>query len=196
MKLCVFQGTFNPIHNSHIRIAEYAYKHKNFDKILFIPAARPPHKAYIPDMSIHRYNMVKLVTDSYPEFDISDIEYRFKDKSYTFNTISELYKSMSLEGKINFLIGTDAFRKIESWYRSDELKDLLNFIIFIRENNFLESDFLSFKEKGYSFEFMPLDFQDISSTEIREKIKNQIPISGLTDIRVEEYIKENGLYKD
>ena len=132
MKLCVFQGTFNPIHNSHIRIAEYAYKHKNFDKILFIPAARPPHKAYIPDMSIHRYNMVKLVTDSYPEFDISDIEYRFKDKSYTFNTISELYKSMPVEGKINFLIGTDAFRKIESWYRSDELKDLLNFIIFLK----------------------------------------------------------------
>ncbi len=196
MKLCVFQGTFNPIHNAHIRVAKFAYNHKDFDKILFIPAAKPPHKAYNPNLSLHRYNMVKLAIEKYNEFDISDIEFKLQGKSYTYNTICELYKLYPIEEKINFLIGTDAFREIEFWYRTDDLKKLVKFIIFIRDSEFSEKEFSELKEKGYNFEFMPLEFADISSTDIRNRIKENKPVTGLIDNKVEEYIKENGLYKD
>lgn len=196
MKLCVFQGTFNPIHNAHIQVAEYAYKNLDVDKILFIPAAKPPHKEYNPEMSVHRLNMVKLAVHDYPEFEVSDIEYKLEGKSYTYNTICELYKKYDIEGRIKFLIGTDAFQYIESWYRADELKELLDFRVFIREDDFEEKRFEYLREKGYVFEFMPLEFLDISSTEIRTRLKQYLPLKDLIDTKVEEYIRKNELYKD
>lgn len=196
MRLCVFQGTFNPVHNAHIKAAKYAHDKAGFEKILFIPAANPPHKEVNPELSQHRLNMVKAAIEDYPEFEVSDIEYKLNGKSYTYNTICELYKKYDIDGKINFLIGTDAFRNIESWYKTDELKKLVDFIVFIRENNFGENDFEYLRAKGYNFEFMPLDFLDISSTEIRERIKNNQDVNHLIDKKTEEYIKENGLYKD
>ena len=114
MKLCVFQGTFNPIHRAHLQVADYVSKNYDFDKILFIPAFKPPHKDYDPKMSFHRFNMVKLAAQGKLNFDVSDIEFRSDNKSYTYNTIRELYKIYDIEGKINFIIGTDAFEKIES----------------------------------------------------------------------------------
>ena len=140
--------------------------------------------------------MVKLAIQNYPEFEVSDIEYHLEGKSYTFNTICELYKQYNIDGKINFLIGTDAFRKIESWYKTDELKTLVDFIVFVRENNFKEDGLDYLKNKGYNFKLMPLEFLDISSSEIREKIKEQKSVKNLIDTKVEEYIKENELYKN
>ena len=106
-------------------------------------------------MSEHRLNIVKAAISDFPEFEVSDIEYKLEGKSYTCNTIVELYKRNKIDGKINFLIGTDAFRKIESWYRTDDLKKLVDFVVFIRENNF-ESDELEYlRSKGYNFKFMP-----------------------------------------
>lgn len=196
MKLCVFQGTFNPIHNAHIQVAKFAHDKKGFEKILFIPAAKPPHKDFAPALSKHRLNMVTRAIEDYPEFEVSDIEYKLDGKSYTYNTICELYKQYQIDGKIKFLIGTDAFEKIESWYKIDKLKELVDFVVFIRENDFNEKDYEYLKGKGFNFEFMPLDFLDISSTEIREKIKHNQSVEGLINRKTEEYIKQNGLYKD
>lgn len=196
MKLCVFQGTFNPIHNAHLGAAKYIIEKLHYDKVIFIPAFRPPHKDYKENYSIHRLNMVKLALEGNPHFIVSDIEFKRCDTSYTYMTICELYKSFAVEGKIKFIIGTDAFKRIESWYNADELKKLVDFIVFIRENNFNPEEFINLKEKGYSFEFMPMEFNDISSTEIRERIKDGRSVTGLVPEKVEEYIKENELYKD
>lgn len=68
MKLCVFQGTFNPIHKAHLKMAEYVINNYGFDKILFIPACKPPHKEYDDNLCIHRLNMVKLATQYNPAF--------------------------------------------------------------------------------------------------------------------------------
>lgn len=72
MKLCIFAGTFNPIHRAHLKMAELALEEYGFDKILFIPAYNPPHKDV--ELSEHRYNMVKLAIQNNPKFEISDIE--------------------------------------------------------------------------------------------------------------------------
>lgn len=198
MKLCVFQGTFNPIHNAHLRIANYVISKYDFDKILFIPAYKPPHKDYETNFSNHRLNMVKLaISDACNnKYEVSDIEYKREGKSYTYLTICELYKQYDIFEKIHFIIGTDAFKEIESWYESDKLKKLVTFIVFKREYNFSELEYNNLKNKGYDFCVEDLSFEDISSTQLREKIINGEKIDNLVSKRVKEYISENGLYEN
>lgn len=114
--------------------------------------------------------MVKLAAAGNPKFDVSDIEYQSEGKSYTYNTIRKLYESCPVEGKISFIIGSDAFEEIDSWYKAEKLKELVDFIVFERTD-------------------------DISSSGLREKIKNNMPVNGVVTKEVECYIKEHGLYK-
>lgn len=192
--MCVFAGTFNPIHNAHLKLAEYVLEKFGFEKILFIPSCIPPHKNCDKNLCTHRLNMVKLAVEKNPRFEVSDIEYKLDGKSYTYLTIVELYKRYKIDGKINFIIGTDAFEKIESWYETEKLKNILDFIVFLRENNSVNLDYL--KEKGYNFTFADMPFVDISSTELRERIAKGKDIKGLVTKEVEDYIIKNGLYKD
>lgn len=194
MKLCIFSGTFNPIHRAHLKMAEYVLENFGFDKIIFIPAYKPPHKDYDTNMCTHRFNMVRLAIEYNPYFEISDIEYQHEGKSYSYLTALQLKKQYCTEGKINFIIGTDAFEKIESWYEAEKFKDLVDFIVFVRENKTVNFDDL--KDKGYSFEIARMPFIDISSTELRQRIKEGKSISNLVTEEVEEYIYKNGLYRN
>ena len=196
MKICVFQGTFNPIHNAHLKMAEFILENYGFEKIIFIPAAKPPHKDYDLQNAVHRLNMVKLAAHYNPQFEVSDIEFKLKGKSYSYLTALELYKQYNIDGKINFIIGTDAFEKIESWYKTDEFKKLVDFIVFVRENNFTPERFQHLKNKGYNFQFASLPFEDISSTEIREKIAAGNLPDNLIPKAVEEYIRKHELYQN
>ena len=73
MKICVFPGTFNPIHLAHLRMAQFAVQKFGFDKVIFIPAFIPPHKQIDSNLATHRYNMVKLAVQNNLRFGISDI---------------------------------------------------------------------------------------------------------------------------
>lgn len=190
MKLCVFQGTFNPIHKVHLKMAEFVLTNYNFNKILFIPAYKPPHKDYDPALSMHRLNMVKLATQSNPKFEVCDIEFQSNRISYTYYTILELYKIYDVDGKINFIIGTDAFKNIDKWYEADKLKELINFIVFKRENELDDLRYKELKSKGYNFTFAQMDFEDVSSTIIRKNLSDKYVTK-----EVMRYIEENGLYK-
>lgn len=196
MKLCVFQGTFNPIHNAHLKMANFVLKNYDFDKIVFIPAYRPPHKNYDIALTPHRMEMVKLATLVNPKFKVSDIEYQNERNSYTYLTILELYKRYDIEGKINFIIGTDAFKKIDTWYEADKLKELVDFIVFVRENEPDTQKYAELKAKGYNFTFAKMDFEDISSTNIRQNIKLGKDISKYVTNNVKGYIETYGLYKN
>ena len=148
MRLCVFQGTFNPIHKVHLEVAKFAKEYYNFERILFIPAYIPPHKSVDKNLALHRFNMVKLAISEYNGFDISDIEYKREGNSYTYNTILELRKAYNItDEKINFLIGTDAFIKINTWYKTDKLKELVHFIVFKRTNEFNKDDFNELRDR-------------------------------------------------
>lgn len=196
MKLCVFQGTFNPIHLAHLRVAKYIIKKYDFDKLLFIPAYNPPHKNVDCSLAQHRFNMVKLAISGEEKFEVSDIEFKRQGKSFTYLTICELYKLFPIDGKINFLIGTDAFQHIESWYEADNLKKIVKFIVFVREDNFEISKYDYLRKKGYDFDFESLSYEDISSTELRVMVKNNQNIDGFVTEEVKDYIKENELYKN
>lgn len=194
MTICLYQGTFNPIHKIHLEIAKFAKEYYAFDKIIFIPAYIPPHKSLDKTLASHRFNMVKLAIQNIPFLNISDIEYKTKGNSYTYNTIVKIKEDLNIQDRINFIIGTDAFEKIETWYNTDKLKDLVHFIIFPRTNNFDKSMFNHLKNKGYDFEFAPMQYQDVSSTKIRNNLKHGESIKNLEIPQVMEYIKKHELY--
>lgn len=196
MKICLFCGTFNPIHNAHLRIAQHVLNEYGFEKIIFIPTYLAPHKDVYGSSAVARFNMVKLAISDNNHFEISDIEFQSDDKSYTYNTISKLNDTYLNTEKWPFIIGTDAFLQIRNWYRSDELKRMLKFIVFSRENILNSAYFEKLKSDGYDFEFTNLDFCDISSTDIRNRVQNGDNISEFVPDCVKDYIYEHGLYRE
>ena len=180
MKICIFPGTFNPIHEAHLKVAEFALTHYGFDKVIFIPSYIPPHKELNKNLAKHRFNMVKLATENNPRFEVSDIEFNSEGKSYSLITVKEIIKQYNIKDKLNFIIGTDAFDKIDTWYKADELRKLVHFIVFPRGIN------VSAKAL-WDYEIAPLEFMDISSTQIRKTHNDTIE-------EVKDYIEKNDLY--
>lgn len=181
MSICIFPGTFNPIHDGHLKMAEYALDKYNFDKIIFIPAYLPPHKEIDKELAKHRFEMVKLAISNNPKFEISDIEYQSEGKSYSLITVQKIIEQYDIKSRLNFIIGTDAFAKIDSWYKAEDLKKLVHFIVFPRRGDSIEHI------KNWDYELTEMDYIDISSTKIRNGENNAI-------IDVEGYIKQNDLY--
>ena len=181
MSICIFPGTFNPIHNGHLKMAEYVLERYDFEKIVFIPAYLPPHKEVEPELAKHRYNMVKLAIEENPRFEISDIEYLSEGKSYSLITVQKIIEQYCIKGRLNFIIGTDAFAKIDTWYKAEELKKLVHFIVFPRRGDIIEN------KEDWDYEITNMELVDISSTEIRNGAKS--------NTKVEGYIRDHGLYK-
>lgn len=195
MKLCVFQGTFNPIHNVHLAMANYIKNNFGYDTILFIPAYKPPHKEFDDDMATHRFEMVKLAIEGEAAFNISNIEYQNERFSYTFLTIEELYKRYRVEGRIGFIIGTDAFYDIESWYETEKIKRLVDFIVFSREDKLNVDRLFRLENKGYNFKMANMEFINLSSSILRAMFKKGKPVGNLIPRKVLEYINKNELYR-
>lgn len=196
MKLCVFQGTFNPIHNAHLAMARYVKNSYDFDTILFIPAYKPPHKEFDDELANHRFQMVKLAVSGENSFGISNIEFQNERFSYTYLTIQELYKRYRVDGKIGFIIGDDAFREIDTWYETNKLKELVEFIVFPRRQEIDKDRMVLLKHKGYNFTITNMKPIEISSTALRGKLAARHPIGAYVPQVVLEYINKNGLYKD
>lgn len=180
MAICIFPGTFNPIHEAHLRMADFALQNYGFEKIIFIPAYIPPHKEISANLAEHRYRMVELATSKNPKFEVSDIEYKRDANSYSLITVKKIIEQYNIKGKVNFLIGTDAFEKINSWYKADELKNLVHFIVFPRGVKLSD-------KSDWDFEMAPMDFLDVSSTDIRKNKNDNIK-------EVKDYIDKNDLY--
>ncbi len=198
MSVCIYPGSFNPVHNAHIEVAKYVHDKFHFEQIVFIPAFKPPHKDlknFDVENAMHRLNMVELAVKDYPFLDVSAIEYTRNKPSYSYDTVVQLYEILKPKEKINFIIGTDAFIYLPLWHNPDELKKLVNFILFKREENFDETPYLKLKEQGYNYILTDKTFVDISSSEIREKIAQGLDICDIVPLSVAKYIKENNVYK-
>ena len=196
MNVCLFCGTFNPIHNAHLRAAEYVSDTFGYDKIIFIPTNNAPHKDVLGCMPENRLEMVKLAIAENKKFEVSDIEFQTDEKSYTYNTIIRLNEIYGNKEKWPFIIGTDAFCNINSWYRANELKNMLKFVVLTRDNKPGNRLIEYIAADGYDVEFTNLSFCDISSTEIRKKVKLGEDISDLVTPEVKNYIYGHKLYRN
>ena len=134
-------------------MAQFALQKYGFEKIIFIPSYIPPHKQVNSNLAKHRFNMVKLVCDKISKFEVSDIEYKSENTSYTLITVKKIIDKYKIEGRLNFIIGTDAFGKIRSWYKVDKLKNLVHFIVFPRGEDIIKNE----EFKDFSFEVVDAD---------------------------------------
>lgn len=202
MKICLLCGTFNPIHNGHLAIAKYVQKKFNFEKIVFIPSYISPFKQHLDkNIAIKRLEMVKLALKNINKFDFSDIEFNSNKVSYTYNTICSIYKKYKnqIEGKINFIIGYDAFLNIDKWYKTEELKKLVKFLVCTRSvqnREDINKKFDILKENGYDFKLLDFKPINISSSQIRDNIKINKKIDSMVPKEVREYIYEKNLYRE
>ncbi|MBI2689462.1 MAG: nicotinate (nicotinamide) nucleotide adenylyltransferase [Acidobacteria bacterium] len=132
MRLALFGGTFDPIHNAHIAVAREAADHFSLDRVLLIPNAIPPHKRRQTSASYpHRLAMVELAASADPRFTASRLE-EGQAKSYSILTIERVRTELGAEAQLFFLIGADAFSEIETWFRWRDVLEQVEFIVLSR----------------------------------------------------------------
>lgn len=196
MKTGLYGGTFDPLHNGHIKVAQAAKNHLQLDRIIFIPAGDPPHKTdkKITD-KFHRLAMTRLVAENVGA-EVSDWELSRKEKSYSTLTVQH-FKELYPEDEIYFIIGADSFRDLPSWWHYRELMGLCSFVVVSRpdvdKSTFLSR--FSGDETPPRVFFLDNILMDISSTQIRNMVADGEDVSRLVPTYIAEYIQANGLYK-
>jgi nicotinate-nucleotide adenylyltransferase len=190
-KIGIMGGTFDPIHYGHLVAAEVARTELDLDRVIFMPAGRPPHKQLqkVTD-SEHRYAMAALAVSSNPSFEVSRIEVDKAELTYTIDTVKELIS----------VYGEDTILELMTWFKVQELLTLCKFIAVTRpgfDKEELEqkiADITSNYNGDISCIEVPM--LDISSTDIRKRVRLRKPIKYLLPESVEEYIYKNGLYRE
>ena len=198
LKIGIMGGTFDPIHLGHLATAEAVRESFSLDEVLFIPAARPPHKLgkKVTDEK-HRLAMTILATHSNKFFKVSDMELKRTGLSYTLETMNELHKTFGDSTELFFIIGADSLADLFKWHASRELVEKCHFIATTRQG--IDADF-SAVEKFFGevarehIHRVTTPGLEISSTDIREKVRLGRSIKYLVPEVIEEYILREGLY--
>lgn len=212
MKIGILGGTFNPIHNAHLRVAETVHDRLALDRIIFIPAATPPHKELASEISFeHRKNMVELAIADNPHFTISDIEEQRGGRSYTVHTLRQLRQSFPGD-EFFFIIGSDSFLEIATWFNFSEIFSLANLVIVERparaisdltaplpvalrsEFCYLHDEMRLTHQSGFSVFYLPDTPLAISSSAVRQLLREGRSIRYLVPDRVSRYIYEKRIY--
>lgn len=195
----IFGGTFDPIHMGHLIVAETIMDEFHLDKVVFIPAAVPPHKL---DKQIspakHRYMMTMLATCSNPRFQVSDMEMHRQGPSYSRDTLAQLIEEHGRDTEFYFIVGADSVENLHTWNRIDELLTMCHFIGASRPGCMPDMEkiaqrFGPLAEKIHCLETPELE---ISSTEIRHRVGQKRTIRYIVPETVEQYIYKEKLYLD
>jgi len=188
-KVGIFGGTFDPIHLGHLITAQSVKEIRNLEKIIFIPAFISPHKSDVKTTSAEdRSNMIKLATDGIPFFDYSDVEIKKGGVSYTIDTLKELKK---IYNELEIIIGYDNIFSFHTWKEPDEIMKLAKIVVLKRKSSHPPQ----FEDKYYhQAVFVQTRGIEISATDIRERVKNEMPINFLVPPAVMEYIYKHKLY--
>ena len=198
MKIAVMGGTFDPIHNGHLIVAEYVRTSLKLDKVIFIPSGVHPFKnnKNITEGK-KRLDILSLAIKSNEYFDISTMEINREGITYTIDSIKEL-KEIYKEDEVYFIIGSDIIFEIEKWKDFEELIELCKFILLYRpgKNEDKIENRIEELKKLYGLEFVRVEAPliEISSTEIRERVKEDLSIKYLVPEIVEDYIYKHKLY--
>jgi nicotinate-nucleotide adenylyltransferase len=213
MKTGILGGTFNPIHLAHLHIAEEVQQACDLDRLLFVPAAEPPHKDVAGQVSFtHRLAMVEAAIRDYPKFQASDLETRRSGKSFSVDTL-EILRKQDPHGELYFIVGLDSYRDIASWKDFKRIFCLCHLVVLTRpgvqlsdpleplpvaarEDFCYDGEVGKIRHKsGNNLIFLKETYLDISSTEIRHMLAQGQSVRHLVAPAVADYIQEHGLYQ-
>ena len=199
-KIGIFGGSFDPVHNGHIGLAEDALKLVGLEEVLLIPAKLQPFKLDKKMVSgEHRLEMIRLAVENIPGLVPCDYELKQEQISYTYKTLKAISEIYGPETEIYFITGTDSLLQIHRWKNADELLRNYNFIVGSRPG-YKEDELavcIDFLKEEYNTNVVKVDNTqfDISSTAIRQLLEAEDSLEGLMPEAVERYIIEHGLYK-
>ena len=189
MKIGILGGTFNPVHIGHLLLAQESVEELGLDKLVFLPSYIPPHKSRAELINPEdRFNMLLIAIRGNPIFEVSRLEIEKRGTSYSVESLKEFRNLYGVEAELFFVTGSDSLKELSTW------KDL--------NSIFRMAKFVVAERAGYSLEGVPeganiisISRVEISSSEIRERIKENRPIRYLVPDGVREYIEKNKLYK-
>ena len=196
-RLGIFGGTFNPIHNGHLHIAECFWQQMDLDSLLFIPSKRPTHKP-APDLasSTHRLAMCRAALEGTP-FSVSDLEITRQSDSYTVYTLEELHRQYP-EERLYLLMGEDMFLTLLDWKAPEEILSLCVVCVAPRSED-SRSRILTYGKRlaalGGQYALLDIPFLSVSSTEIRQRVQAGLPIDHLMPDAARQYLYEHHLYQ-
>ncbi len=183
----LFGGTFDPIHIGHLITAQSVFEIHRLQKIIFMPAYVSPLKIdYLSASSEDRTKMVELAIKDYPYFELSRYEIEKHKISYTIDTLKNLKKRYD---KVELIIGYDNYLVFNKWRQADEILQLAKVVVLNRRVDKMGKD-----EQDERFIFIDNPIIQITSTEIRERVRKNMPIDFLVHPKVKEYIEKKNLY--
>lgn len=194
-------GTFDPIHNGHLMLGEYAYKQFALDQIWFMPNGNPPHKssATIESQTKNRVEMVKRAITDTSYFVLQNYEVENKDINYSYKTM-EHFREVYPEHEFYFIIGADSLFSIEKWVKPERLLKLCIILAAYRDDKKTEEMMaqIEYLNQKYDADIRLLNTPnvDISSSDIRRMIKVGISVKEMVPESVYNYIKTKQLFKD
>lgn len=195
-RIGIMGGTFDPIHYGHLVTAEVARWRFGLERVIFVPAGRPPHKLerrVVP--ALDRLKMTELAVANNGYFTVSDREVMSSAVSYTYDTMRAFHQELGEEAELFFITGADAVLEIMQWRKIEQVADFCQFIAATRPGYRLESFHLS-RKLADNIRFMEVPALAISSSDIRRRVAAGEPIKYLLPEAVEAYIREHGLYAD
>jgi len=188
----IMGGTFDPPHYAHLFMGMEALHQFSLERVIFIPANVPPHKREEMVPALHRLRMISLAVKDEERFEVSDLEIKRGEISYTVETLRELRSWYGENAELYFLAGSDSAIELPTWRSPEEILKLCKFVVFERPGYPISHIREDIKKEIIVANSLHLE---ISSSEIRERIREGKPIRYLLPPSVEEYIWKNGLYR-
>lgn len=200
MKLGVFGGTFDPVHNGHLIVAEHVRTKIGLASVLFVPAGQPWFKEgqTVADAK-HRLEMTRLATADKVHFAVSDMEVRREGPTYTIDTLMDLRERMGEGVEMFLILGIDALNELHRWRRPGDVLDMATLVAVARPGaETLDPSALDSIRDGASDEVVIVDgpLIDISAADIRRRMSEGLSVRGIIPRAVEEYADRHGLYEE
>jgi len=201
-EVALFGGTFDPIHFGHLRSAGYVVDQLDFNRLIFVPSASPPHKQnQHVTAAYHRLEMVRLAIRDDPRFACDDCEIQRPGPSYTIDTVRGFRERLGPVDRLAWIIGADSLAELAGWYRVGELVELCEIITVARPGwarpdlSELGGQLSDEQIERLTAGILNSPPADVSSTEIRRRVSAGEPIDAFTPGVVVDYIRREGLYR-
>ncbi|GAX89227.1 nicotinate-nucleotide adenylyltransferase [Effusibacillus lacus] len=198
MRMGLFGGTFDPIHIGHLVAARLAKEALQLDRVIFIPSGIPPHKSGREITPAgNRFEMVKLAVEQEPDFSVSDWEIRREVPSYTVDTL-ESFASQFPDDELYFIVGADMLYDFPNWHNPGRILEICQVIGMTRPGFALDECRTLLRTSmllpEHRIHFVEMPGLEISSTWLRDRLRQRRSVHYLIPDRVIRFIEENGLY--